>query len=93
MTFEELKKDPTFTNIDDFIRKHRILDNGMNLCYALNDDKEKIFSIIERCLNGAKLIYVYAFENPNKDYEYIGNIIEGSIYMQIFRRKNYGKTI
>lgn len=81
MTFEELKKAPTCINIDDFIREHKILDNSMNLCYALFYCHDKILSIIERCMNGEKLIYLQADDEVKEDYEFVGNLIEESIYI------------
>ena len=56
MTLEELKKDPSLKNIDKFIKEKKIFDNAMNLAYALFDDDDKILNIIERCMNGEKLI-------------------------------------
>lgn len=81
MTFEELKKDPNLRNIDKFIKDEKIFDNAMNLAYALFDDYDKILNIIERCMNGEKLIYLQPGEEVNEDYEFVGAIIEAAIYI------------
>ena len=81
MTFEELKKNPNPRNIDKFIKEKNIFDNAMNLSYAVFDDNNKILSIIERCLNGEKLIYIQPEEEIDEDYEFVGAIIEAAIYI------------
>ena len=81
MTFEELKKNPNPRNIDKFIKEKNIFDNAMNLSYAVFDDNNKILSIIERCLNGEKLIYIQPEEEVDEDYEFVGDIIEAAIYI------------
>ena len=53
----------------------------MNLAYALFDDHDKGLNIIERCMNGAKLIYLQPEDKVDEGYEFVCALIEEAIYI------------